>query len=94
MSSVPSPSYSITIRAEITNRIGMFATIATTIGSVGGDLGSIDIVKVEKGKVVRDITINARNEEHERKIINAIKKIDGVKIQRVSDRTFSVHEGG
>ncbi|MCE5312800.1 MAG: NAD-dependent malic enzyme [Nitrospiraceae bacterium] len=94
MSSVPSPSYSITIRAEITNRIGMFATIATTIGSVGGDLGSIDIVKVEKGKVIRDITINARNEEHERKIINAIKKIDGVKIQRVSDRTFTVHEGG
>jgi malate dehydrogenase (oxaloacetate-decarboxylating) len=28
----PSPSYSITLRVEIENRIGMFARIATAIG--------------------------------------------------------------
>ncbi len=94
MGYVPSPSYSITLRVEIENKIGMFAKIASAISGAGGDLGSIDIVKVEKGRIIRDITVNARNEEHEKKIIKALKHIEGVKILRVMDRTFLVHEGG
>ncbi len=90
----PSPSYSITIRAEIENRIGMFAKIATAISSAGGDMGAVDIVRVEKGKIVRDITANARDEEHERAIVKAIKTVSGVKVLRVMDRTFTAHEGG
>lgn len=94
MSHVPSPSYSITVRAEIENRIGMFAQLATAVSFVGGDLGSVDIVRVEKGKVVRDVTVNARDEEHEKKIVRAIRNIGGVKVLKVMDRTFSAHEGG
>ena len=83
----PSPSYSITIRVEIENRIGMFARIATAIGSAGGDMGAVDIVRVEKGKIVRDITANARDEGHEKAIVRAIKTVAGVKVLRVTDRT-------
>jgi malate dehydrogenase (oxaloacetate-decarboxylating) len=90
----PSPSYSITIRIEIENRIGMFAKIATAIGSAGGDMGAVDIVRVEKGKIVRDITANARDEEHEKSIVRAIKTVAGVKVLRVMDRTFLSHQGG
>ncbi len=90
----PSPSYSITIRIQIENRIGMFAKIATAIGSAGGDMGAVDIVRVEKGKIVRDITANARDEEHEKHIVRAIKTIAGIKVLRVADRTFTAHEGG
>jgi malate dehydrogenase (oxaloacetate-decarboxylating) len=90
----PSPSYSITIRAEIDNRIGMFAKIATAIGSAGGDMGAVDIVRVEKGKIIRDITANARDEEHEKQIVRAIRTVAGVKVLRVMDRTFLAHEGG
>ncbi len=90
----PSPSYSITIRVEIENRIGMFARIATAIGSAGGDMGAVDIVRVEKGKIIRDITANARDEEHERDIVRAIKAVGGVKVLRVMDRTFLSHQGG
>ncbi len=94
MGYVPSPSYSITIRLEIENKIGMFAKIASAISSAGGDMGSIDIVKVEKGKIIRDVTVNARDEEHEKKIIKALRNIEGVKILRVMDKTFIMHEGG
>ncbi len=94
MYSKPSPSYSITIRVAIDNRIGMFARIATAIGASGGDLGAVDIVRVEKGKIVRDITVNARDEDHEKKIVKAIKRLDGVQVLRVFDRTFSAHTGG
>ncbi len=94
MSYVCSPSYSITIRLEIENRIGMFARIATAISSAGGDLGSVDIVRAEKGKIIRDITVNARDEDHEKAVVKAIKTVDGVKVLRSMDRTFFAHEGG
>lgn len=89
-----SPSYSITLRVEIDNKIGMFARIATAIGEAGGDLGSVDIVKVKKGKLIRDITVNARNERHEKEIVRAVKRVPGVKIIRVLDKTFAAHRGG
>ncbi|MBI5849306.1 MAG: NAD-dependent malic enzyme [Nitrospirae bacterium] len=94
MSHQPSPSYSITLRLEIENRIGKFAQIATVLSQAGGDLGSVDIVRVEKGKIIRDVTVNARDAEHEQAIVHAIKEIDGVKVIRVMDMTFSVHQGG
>ncbi len=90
----PSPSYSITLRLEIENRIGKFAQIATVLSLAGGDLGSVDIVRVEKGKIIRDITVNARDAEHEKAIAQAIKEIGGIRVIRVMDRTFSAHEGG
>ena len=90
----PSPSYSITLRLEIENRIGMFAQLATVLSLAGGDLGSVDIVRVEKGKIIRDVTVNARDAEHEKAIAHAIKEIRGVRVLRVMDRTFSAHEGG
>src|SRR3990172_10246347 len=91
---IPSPSYSITVRAEIENRVGMFSLIAGAISQAGGDMGAIDIVRVEKGKIVRDITVNARDEKHEKKIVNAVRSIEGVKVLRVMDQTFFVHQGG
>ena len=94
MTGVPSPSYSITLRVEIENRLGMFAAIAGAISGAGGDLGSIDIAHVGKGTIVRDVTVNARDEAHEKEIIKAVKKIQGVRVLKVMDRTFSVHEGG
>lgn len=94
MMRIPSPSYSVTIRVEIENRVGMFSQIANAISQAGGDLGAIDIVSVEKGRVIRDVTVNARDEKHEKKIVNSIRNIEGVKVRRVMDRTFSVHEGG
>ena len=40
------------------------------------------------------ITVNARNEAHEKEIVKAVRELEGVRILRVMDRTFSVHQGG
>ena len=94
MSISPSPSYSITLRLEIVNTIGMFGKIATAIGASGGDIGAVDIVRTGKGIMVRDVTVNARDESHEREIVESVKKLEGVKILHVSDRTFLLHHSG
>jgi malate dehydrogenase (oxaloacetate-decarboxylating) len=89
-----SPCYSIQIRLEIDNVIGKFAQIAMAIGMTGGNLGAVDIVRVERGKITRDVTVEARDAEHEKEIVKAIKKVGGVKVVRTMDRTFMAHEGG
>lgn len=93
-SSAPSPSYSITMRLEIHNRPGMFGKIATAIGMVGGDLGAVDIVSVGRDILVRDLTVNCRGRDHEREIIEFVKKVEGVKVRSVSDKVFLMHLGG
>ncbi|MEZ5305807.1 MAG: malic enzyme-like NAD(P)-binding protein [Pyrinomonadaceae bacterium] len=90
----PSASYSFTLRVEITNLPGKLGEITTRIGKAGGDIGAIDIVRVEKGAIVRDITINAVSSAHHHDIVNAVKEIDGVKVINISDRTFLMHLGG
>ncbi|MDQ3635291.1 MAG: NAD-dependent malic enzyme [Acidobacteriota bacterium] len=76
------------------NHPGKLGEITTIIGQVGGDIGAIDIVRVGKGFIVRDITINASSATHNKEIIEAIRQIDGVEIINASDRTFLMHLGG
>lgn len=89
-----SPGYSVTVRLEIPNVVGNFARIAQVIASADGDIRDIQIVKVEKDKVIRDITINTKGEEHEKEIVRRLKKLGDIKVLRVVDRTFQIHEGG
>lgn len=89
-----SPSFSITIRLRIDNRIGMLAKVVTAISAAGGDIGSVDIVGVDRKHITRDVTINSRNEEHEKEILMIVGKLPGVKIMQAMDRTFTAHCGG
>jgi malate dehydrogenase (oxaloacetate-decarboxylating) len=89
-----SPGYSITVRLEIENRVGQAGRITSAIGRAGGDIGAIDIVGFRKGIIVRDITVNARDEAHAADIVAHIGRVHGVQVRRVSDRTFLMHLGG
>ncbi len=89
-----SASYSITMRVEIQNRIGMLGRVMSAIGKAGGDIGAVDIAGFGKNTVIRDITVNARDETHEKQIAAAVGKLPGVKVVNVSDRTFLMHLGG
>ena len=90
----PSESYSITMRLEIQNKVGMLGKVTTAIGEVGGDIGAVDLSGHGKGTVTRDVTARANGIEHAQKIIDAVKAIPGVKVVNVSDRTFLMHLGG
>ncbi|MEW6409028.1 MAG: malic enzyme-like NAD(P)-binding protein [Nitrospirota bacterium] len=94
MEVAPSASYSLTIRVEIKNVPGMLGKLASAIGQVGGDIGAVDIVSVNKSTIIRDITVRARDENHGHEIVNAIKEVMDVKVIHVSDRTFLMHLGG
>ncbi|MCC6826246.1 MAG: NAD-dependent malic enzyme [Acidobacteria bacterium] len=92
--STPNASYSLTLRVKIHNKPGKLGEITTAIGHAGGDIEGIDIVSVGKDFLVRDITVNAASETHDKEIIEAVENIDGVEVVNVSDRTFLMHLGG
>jgi malate dehydrogenase (oxaloacetate-decarboxylating) len=90
----PSASFSATLRVHLDDRPGAFADVARAIGDAGGNLGAIDLVRVEQGKKVRDITVDAASADHIEQIVAAVHALPGVEVEHVSDRTFLLHLGG
>src|SRR6185436_7403238 len=91
---LPTASYSLTLRLNIHNRPGMLGRITSAIGAAGGDIGAVDIVGVAKEHIIRDLTVDARDETHGEAIVATVRAIDGVEVVSVSDRTFLLHLGG
>jgi malate dehydrogenase (oxaloacetate-decarboxylating) len=89
-----SASFSATIRVHLADAPGAFARLASAIGDAGGSLGAIDLVRVEKGIKVRDVTVDASDTDHLDRIVESVRALDGVEVERVSDRTFLMHLGG
>ncbi|MBM4441828.1 MAG: NAD-dependent malic enzyme [Candidatus Rokubacteria bacterium] len=90
----PSASYSLTVRLEIDNKPGMLGKITSAIGKGGGDIGAVDVVTVGNKTITRDLSFKARDEQHGQQVVDSIKRIGGVRVVNVSDRTFLVHLGG
>ena len=90
----PSASFSATIRVRLEDLPGTFARLAEAIGAAGGSLGAIDLVRVERGAKVRDVTVLAGDAEHMEAIARAVHEVPGVEVVNVSDRTFLMHLGG
>ena len=87
-------SFSATLRVHLDNQPGSFARLAQAIGDAGGLLGAIDLVRVEQGKKVRDVTVLAADEGHLARIVDAVRPLPGIEVEHVSDRTFLLHLGG
>ncbi len=85
---------SITVRLEYVNSKGMLAKILKKISDVNGDMAGIDVISIKGNKIIRDLTINAADSNHEEEILETLRKIKNVKVLNVSDQTFLMHLGG
>jgi malate dehydrogenase (oxaloacetate-decarboxylating) len=89
-----SASFSTTLRVLLADRPGAFADLARAIADAGGNLDAIDLVRVEHGRKVRDVTFFAFDADHADRIIDTVGAVPGVEVEHVSDRTFLLHLGG
>lgn len=94
MLKTPSPSYSILVRVELINKPGMLGKATSAIGRVGGDIDAVDIVGFGKETIIRDIVVNVANVESGQRVINELKRVRGIRVINVIDRTFMIHHGG
>lgn len=90
----PSASYSLTLRLKIHNIPGMLGKITSLIGSVGGDIGAVDIAGFEKDHIIRDVTVKVRDTAHGDELVKQLKALGDLEVVNVSDRTFLMHLGG
>src|ERR671937_2744949 len=91
---VPSAQYSITIRVEIEHRPGMLGKVASAIGDAGGTISTIDLLALESGHTVRDITIDTGGLEHAGQVIAAVRALEDVRVVDTTDNTLRMHAGG
>ncbi len=89
-----SASYSFTMRMHIPQHSGAFARVAHAIAETGAMLGAIDLVRVESRSVIRDVTVACVDSAHADAVVGAVRALDGVTVESVSDRTFLMHKGG
>jgi malate dehydrogenase (oxaloacetate-decarboxylating) len=91
---IPSASYSLTLRLRYSNSVGAFSHVAAAIAEAGGDIGAIDIVRAAPDEMVRDVTVNAADDAHGERIVARVGQVPGVTVVNYSDRTFLMHLGG
>ncbi len=92
--STPSPGYSITVRVHAPAAASSTAALTAAVGEAGGALTALDVVESSPDTLTVDVTCNAGDAEHAERITDAFKRIDGVSVGKVSDRTFLLHLGG
>jgi malate dehydrogenase (oxaloacetate-decarboxylating) len=79
---------------EILNNPGMLGKVTSAIGKAGGDIGSIDIVGFKKNSIIRDIVVSVADIPMGQTVVDRLKRVKGVNIVNVTDRTFMIHQGG
>src|SRR5258708_6372170 len=94
MSAPPSVSYSITVRLEAPSYGNAVSGITRTVEDAGGVVTGLDVSGAGRNRLRVDATIAASSEEHAKAITEALGKIDGLEVGKVSDRTFLLHLGG
>jgi malate dehydrogenase (oxaloacetate-decarboxylating) len=90
----PSASYSFTMRVRARQSPGAFARVAAAVGETGAILGAIDLVRVEGATAVRDVTVACIDADHAERVVGAVRALEDVTVDSVSDRTFLLHKGG
>ena len=91
--SVPSASYSVTMRLELDHIKGV-GTVTTAIGNAGGAVIALDVVESHGDRMVVDLTCNAIDESHSERLRVAVESVEGAHVRALSDRTFLLHLGG
>ena len=94
MSATPSVSSSITVRLGVRARPTAVSEVTTAIEHAGGIVTALDVTTSGPERIGLDVTCATRGEEHAAEVVERLRGLDGVVVERVSDRTFLMHLGG
>jgi len=90
---MPSASFSVTMRVELTDPRGVGA-ITTAVGDAGGVVTALDVVESRGASLVLDLTCNAVDESHAATLQAAVDRVSCARVRAMSDRTLLLHLGG
>ena len=90
----PSVSYSITVRLVVPAGGTAVSQLTSAVEASGGYVSALDVTASGVDKLRIDVTCAARDTDHADEIVEALRKVEGVDVHKVSDRTFLMHLGG
>src|SRR5690606_9655592 len=94
VASVPSVSYSITVRLEVPAGGTAVSQLTTAVEKAGGLVTALDVTESGHERIRVDVTCAATSTAHAVELVAALRSLPEVTIGKVSDRTFLVHLGG
>ena len=83
----PNPSFSVTLRVQMPNQVGMLSQAIQAIADAGGNVGNIELVEQARTHTLRVITVDASSSDHADEVVNAVKALDDITVLAASDRT-------
>ncbi len=75
--------FNFLIRVKLPDRPGALGAVASRIGSVGGDVVSIDILQRENGVVVDELGVGLAGDNLIELLRDEILEVDGVSIESI-----------
>jgi malate dehydrogenase (oxaloacetate-decarboxylating) len=90
----PSPGYSITVRMEVPSSARATGDVVAAVTGAGGSVTALDVAESLTDRLVVDVTCDASDVDHADLITEALNRVEGAKVRKVSDRTFLLHLGG
>ncbi|WP_433500120.1 NAD-dependent malic enzyme [Sphaerimonospora sp. CA-214678] len=94
MATVPSVSYSITVRLEVPAGGKAVSLLTHAVETAGGVVTALDVTNAGHEKLRIDVTCAAKDTDHVQAIVDSLGAVEDVAIHKVSDRTFLMHLGG
>ncbi len=94
MAAVPSVSNSITARLTLPARATAVSDLSSVIEREGGLVTALDVTASGHDRLRVDVTVAGRDTAHTEDLVAAMRTVEGVEIEKVSDRTFLAHLGG
>jgi malate dehydrogenase (oxaloacetate-decarboxylating) len=92
--SVPSISYSITVRLEVPAGGRAVSELTAAVEHAGGSVTALDVTASGHERLRIDVTCAATDTAHAGHLVEVLRAVPGVTIHKVSDRTFLMHLGG
>ena len=90
----PSPGYSITVRMEVPSSARATGDVVAAVTGAGGSVTALDVAESLADRLVVDVTCDASDVDHADVITEALNRVEGARVHKVSDRTFLLHLGG
>ncbi len=84
----------ITFRLALENAPGMLGAVTSVIDELGGEVVATERTHEQRHVVFRDVTLDARDEQHADDLAVAMVDLPGVELLAIVDDVLLAHEGG
>jgi malate dehydrogenase (oxaloacetate-decarboxylating) len=84
----------MTVRLELPAGGSAISQLTAAVEQAGGVVTALDVTASGHDRLQIDVTSAARDAGHAEDVVESLRRLDGVVVHKVSDRTFLMHLGG